>query len=156
MPILPLFLLALIAGALVPLQGGANAALGRALGNPLWASVASLVVSLIVILPVMAGLRVPMPDIAAALAQPRWVWIGGIAGIIYVTSAIFLIPVMGAAGFMVAVIAGQLIAAVLIDRFGLMGIAPKPLDLWRILGAGMVLAGATLFQFPSLQRLMAG
>ncbi|MCL4068824.1 DMT family transporter [Pseudomonas sp. GX19020] len=156
MPALVLFLIALIAGALVPFQGGANAALGRALGHPLWAAIASLIVSLICILPALIALRVPMPDPGAALAQPKWIWIGGLVGIIYVSAAIFLMPMMGAAGFMIAVIAGQLIGSLIIDRFGLLGLVPKPFDLWRVLGAGLVLGGALLFQWPGLSRMAGG
>lgn len=154
MPTLVLFLMALIVGALVPFQGGANAALGRALGHPLWASVGSLIVSLICILPALIALRVPMPDLGTAMAQPKWIWIGGLVGIIYVTAATFLMPMMGAAGFMIAVIAGQLIGSLIIDRFGLMGLVPKPIDLWRALGAGLVLAGALLFQWSGLSRMV--
>lgn len=156
MPSLILFLMALIAGALVPFQGGANAALGRALGHPLWASVASLIFSLICILPALIALRVPMPDLGTAMSQPKWIWIGGLVGVIYVTAAILLMPMMGAAGFMIAVIAGQLIGSLIIDRFGLMGLAPRPFDAWRVLGAGMVLGGALLFQWPGLSRMTGG
>ena len=76
--------------------------------------------------------------------------------IIYVSAAIFLMPMMGAAGFMIAVIAGQLIGSLIIDRFGLMGLVPKPFDLWRVLGAGLVLGGALLFQWPGLSRMAGG
>lgn len=156
MPTLVLFFIALIAGALVPFQGGANAALGRALGHPLWASVASLIVSLICIFPALVALRVPMPDLGSAMIQPKWIWIGGVVGILYISAAIFLMPMMGAAGFMIAVIAGQLIGSLMIDLFGLMGLAAKPLDLGRMLGAGLVLCGAVVFQWQGLSKMMEG
>ena len=40
-------LVALLAGAAVPFQAGANAALGRLLGHPLWATLISLAVSVL-------------------------------------------------------------------------------------------------------------
>ena len=98
-------------------------------------------------------LLVPMPDLGAATALPRWIWIGGLVGVGYVTVAIFLVPIMGAAGFIIAVIAGQLIGALLIDRLVLMGPVPKPFDLWRVLGAVLVLAGTLLFQWSGLNRM---
>ena len=52
---------ALLAGAAVPLQGASNAALGRALGHPLWATMVSLVVSMLVVLPLMGSMRVQAP-----------------------------------------------------------------------------------------------
>lgn len=52
----PLFLLvaALITGAVVPFQAGANAFMGRSLGHPLWGAAVSLLVSIICIVPIMA------------------------------------------------------------------------------------------------------
>jgi bacterial/archaeal transporter family-2 protein len=55
---------AILAGALVPIQAGANAALGRNLGHPLWATMASLAISAIAAMAVMAVLRVPAPSFA--------------------------------------------------------------------------------------------
>nr|WP_281405619.1 MULTISPECIES: DMT family transporter [unclassified Mesorhizobium] len=53
---------ALLAGAAVPFQSGANAMLGRLLGHPLWATLVSLGVSAVLIVPVMAVFRVPVPS----------------------------------------------------------------------------------------------
>lgn len=52
-------LVAVAAGAVIPFQAGANAMLGRSLGHPLWATVASLLVSLAVVLPVLPCSRRP-------------------------------------------------------------------------------------------------
>ena len=52
---------ALLAGAAVPFQGGSNAALGRMLGHPLWATLTSLLVSIVVVLPLLFVMRVPAP-----------------------------------------------------------------------------------------------
>ena len=41
-------------------------------------------------------------------------------------------------------ISGQLLAAVLIDRFGLLGIAKQPIDATRILGLVLLVAGVVL------------
>lgn len=124
---------ALIAGAVVPFQAGANASLGRALGHPLWATVISLLISLICVLPVMLAMKVSLPTFAGLSGQPKWIWVGGIAGVLYITAAILLAPRLGAAGFMTSVIAGQLIASVLIDHFGIVGFASKAITLPALL-----------------------
>ena len=36
------FIIAMVAGALVPFQAGSNAALGKAIGHPLWETMLSL------------------------------------------------------------------------------------------------------------------
>jgi len=140
---------ALIAGALVPFQAGSNAALGRALGHPLWATVASLLISLLVVLPLMLVLRTPAPTAGQAAQLPFWAWLGGVAGVIYITAALLLTPKMGAASFIVCVIAGQMLAALLINHFGLVGLPIKEANLGRIGGVGLMFIGLLLVQWSS-------
>ncbi|EBY7415778.1 EamA-like transporter family protein, partial [Salmonella enterica subsp. enterica serovar Alachua] len=64
---------ALIAGAVVPFQAGANAALGRALGHPLWATIVSLIVSIICVVPVLLAMKVSLPTFTGLSGQPKWV-----------------------------------------------------------------------------------
>ncbi|VVE75795.1 membrane protein [Pandoraea sputorum] len=144
--LLPL-VIAMLAGAVVPFQAGSNAALGRALGHPLWATVASLLVSLIVVLPVLIGMRAGLPDIGAAARGPWWLWIGGIAGVAYITAALVLTPRLGAANFIVCVVAGQVVASLIIDHFGLMGLATKPVNLARIAGVALIVLGMLVVQW---------
>ncbi len=147
-----LLLIAAFAGAAVPFQGGANAALGRALGHPLWATLASLAVSALCILPILIWLRVPLPTLTGLSGQPKWIWIGGIAGALYVTAALLLMPKLGAANFMLAVIAGQIVAALVIDWTGAVGLASRPVDATRLVGTAIVLFGAIMVQWSTLSR----
>lgn len=143
---------AAVAGALVPFQGGANAALGRALGHPLWATLISLAVSAACIIPVMTALKVPLPALGNLASQPRWVLIGGVAGVIYITAAILLMPKLGAAGFMTAVIAGQAVASLAIDHFGGVGLQARTIGSMRLAGVAMVVLGAVVTQWGALTR----
>lgn len=154
-PVVPSFLLivvAALAGAAVPFQGGANSALGRALGHPLWATLASLAVSALCILPVLMVLRVPLPTLGGLAGQPKWIWVGGIAGAVYVTAAILLMPRLGAASFMIAVIAGQVVAALVIDWTGAVGLEPRSVDGTRLVGTAIVLIGTIVVQWPAWAR----
>ncbi|MBU4609950.1 DMT family transporter [Achromobacter sp. GG226] len=139
-------LVAVAAGAAVPFQAASNAALGRALGHPLWATLASLAVSALVVLPVMLALRVPAPMLGAALHGPAWLWLGGVAGVAYITAALVLTPKLGAAGFIVAVVAGQMLASLLIDHVGAMGLPARPVGAARLLGVALILAGMVTVQ----------
>ena len=58
-----LILAAVITGAVVPFQAGANAALGRSLGHPLWGTLVSLCVSFACIVPVMLAVKVQAPTL---------------------------------------------------------------------------------------------
>ncbi|OBZ95964.1 membrane protein [Pararhizobium polonicum] len=145
---------ALISGALVPLQAGANAALGRALGHPLWATMISLAVSAICVVPVLLALRVSGPSFAGLASQPKWIWIGGIVGVIYITAALLLAPKLGAASFMTAVIAGQILASMAIDYYGLVGFEARSITGPRLAGAALVVLGVLVMQGPGLWRLI--
>lgn len=140
---------ALLAGAAVPFQAGANAMLGRLFGHPLWATLVSLMVSAVLIVPVMIAFRLPAPAIGTALKGPWWIWVGGAAGVVYVTAALLLAPRLGAASFMVAVIAGQMMASLAIDHFALMNFAHRPTGLARVGGLGLMLAGLVVFQWTN-------
>ncbi|WP_341363621.1 DMT family transporter [Thalassospira sp. SN3W] len=141
-----LIFFAILAGAFVPFQAGSNATLGRMLGHPLWATLVSLVISIAIIIPVMMAFKVSLPTFSETTKGPWWIWVGGAAGVVYITAALLLAPKLGATSFIIAVIAGQMIASLLIDHFGLVGLMPKPLNLLRISGVVMILAGLVITQ----------
>jgi len=132
---------AVIAGALVPFQAGSNAELGRALGHPLWATLVSLVVSIAIVIPIVLAMQAPAPELGRIRHLPAWAWLGGVAGAIYVSSALILVPRVGATSFMVCVIAGQLIASLLLDYFGWMNLPVREVSLGRVLGVVLVMVG---------------
>jgi transporter family-2 protein len=140
------FVLALLAGAVLPFQAAGNAAVGRALGHWLWGAFTSLTVSSLVVIAALLILRVPAPDMGKALQGPWWLWVGGVLGALYVAGAAALTPKLGAAGFLVLVVAGQIITAVLADHFGVMGLGGKPLSLARLAGVVLILCGVLLVQ----------
>lgn len=145
-----------MAGAVIPLQAGANAVLARALGHPLSAALVSLTLSALLIVPLLWLMRVPLPQASTLVGQPRWIWLGGVAGVIYLSVAVVMAPRLGAAGFMVALIAGQIVAALLIDQMGAVGFPRRPLDPLRLAGAGLVILGVLVMQGPALLRLLRG
>lgn len=138
--------LALVAGAVLPFQAAANAAVGRLAGHPLWAALVSLGVSLLVIVPALAFMRVSAPHTAAAAHGPWWLWIGGVLGALYVVAAAAITPRLGAGGFLVCVVAGQMVTAVLADHFGWMGLASRPIALSHMAGIALILGGVFLIQ----------
>ena len=141
---MPLFLaiaLSLLAGAAVPLQAGSNARLGVVLGHPFWATVVSLLVSSLAIALVMLIVKVPRPNLAGLASGPWWIWLGGLAGVFYITVALITVPRLGALNFIMAVVVGQLLVSLLIDYFGLLGLPRHMPSLQKLLGVSVVLAG---------------
>lgn len=138
---------ALFAGAVVPIQAASNAVLARHLGHPLWASAISLIISITVLIPLLFVFKVPKPNFSVELFhQPLWIWFGGIAGMIYLTSALILVPKIGSTTFFVMVIAGQLMISALIEHFGWFGMPQNSIPFGKILGKGLVIAGVLCVQ----------
>lgn len=146
---LGLLLLAVIAGAVVPFQSAINANLGRGLGHPLWATLASLLVSIIVLLPVIIALRLPLPSLDFITRAPLWMWAGGAFGVCFISLALMLLPRLGASGFIALAMAGQILASLLLDHFGLFGLAQRPMTTPRALGALLLVAAVVLIQFSA-------
>lgn len=141
MPFLIAITLSLFAGFAVPLQAGSNARLGVLLGHPFWATVISLLISGVAIALVMLVVKVPRPNLGALMGGPWWIWLGGLAGVFYITVALMVVPRLGALNFIMAVVVGQLIISLIIDYFGLLGLPRHTPSMQKIIGVSVVLAG---------------
>jgi bacterial/archaeal transporter family-2 protein len=142
---LPALLLALLAGLLLPLQAGINSHLRSSLGHPLVATLVSFLVGTVAIAALMLGLRVSIPS-AGFRTGPWWSWTGGILGAVYVLVTVVVAPRLGAATMIATIIAGQMLASLLLDHYGVAGYAPHSVNAWRIAGALLVIAGVVLIQ----------
>jgi transporter family-2 protein len=68
-------------------------------------------------------------------------------GTVYVTTSILLIPRIGAAALIAFLITGQLIAGMVIDRVGFLGVAVREISLGRLAGAGLLIVGAVMVRY---------
>lgn len=138
--------MAFVAGMLIPIQAASGGTLGRVLGSPLWGAAGALSIGVVAILLMALVLRLPLPSLPDVVRGPWWMWIGGITGAIYVVTSVALIPRTGAALFMVCVIAGQMVAALVLDHFGLLGLTAKPATWGRVIGIGVIFVGIAITQ----------
>jgi transporter family-2 protein len=141
-----LLLLALAAGVLLPVQAGVNAQLRSVVGSPLTAALVSFLVGTAGLGTAAVILRAPAALRAAWAVSPWWFWIGGLIGALYVVATIVLAPRLGAATLVAAVVAGQMIASLLLDQYGLLGFPTHPMNGLRVLGAALVIVGVILVQ----------
>jgi transporter family-2 protein len=137
---------ALLLGALLPVQVGVNARLRAVVGHPVLAAAISFAVGALALAALAAAagaLRLPA---SAAARVPWWGWTGGLLGAAYILGAILLAPRLGAAAFTAAIVAGQLLAALLVDHFGAIGFARQPVTPGRLAGAALLALGVLLVQ----------
>jgi transporter family-2 protein len=113
----------------------------------LWATLASLLVSIVVLLPIIVALRLPLPSMGFISKAPLWMWAGGAFGVCFISLALMLLPKLGASGFIALALAGQVVASLVLDHFGLFGLVERQMTLPRVLGAVLLVAGVALIQF---------
>ena len=139
-----LVLLAVIIGTLMPVQAGLNAELTRILKHPYLGAFISLTTGAIAVLILVLIKGIGMSELKRMSEVSPHLYLGGILGAIFVGSSLFFIPKMGATPMIAAFITGQLVGSVLIDHYGLLGLASTPITMTRVLGVFLLFAGLFL------------
>ncbi|MDY5846743.1 MAG: DMT family transporter [Bariatricus sp.] len=138
------FLIALISGTLMSVQGVFNTQVTKTTG--MWVSNAWVQFSAFVLC-FLVWLITGRDSIAAiAKVEPRYVLLGGVIGAGITWTVIKSMEQLGPAKAALIIVVSQLIVAYLIELFGLFGVEKEPLE-WKKIG-GMVLAliGVAVFQ----------
>jgi transporter family-2 protein len=139
--------LALLGGAVLPIQGAINARLRADLDAPVTAGAWSFVVAAGAMVAVLAlAARAPRARPSELGRVPWWGWLGGVCGAAYVTSVFLLIPEIGVAPTIALTVAGQQVASVFVDRHGLLRLPRRPITGGRLAGVATLLAGVALIQ----------
>ncbi|MEZ0542778.1 DMT family transporter [Fibrella arboris] len=136
--------LAFLTGIAISIQAGVNSNLRLALTNPLLASLISFGTGFFTLLMVHLSTGGMVPPMATLRSLAWWKWTGGVIGAVYVTTVILSVPKIGTANLVSLSVAGQLLAAVVLDHYGLLGFTQHPANGWRLLGIGLILAGVWL------------
>lgn len=140
-----LFILALIGGAFLALQGSLNAQLGLLLKNPLLASFVAFCSStcfafLVIIISVKS-----YPTSTEIQAIPKYLWFtGGFFSLIGISLYYYTIPKLGLSTMISFGLCGQLCFAVIAGHFGWFGLPPEPISLQRLMGLAAMIAGILL------------
>lgn len=144
--LMPLVLV-VVAGAAVALQPAFNGQLAALLGSPLRAALVNFTAGASVLLLLVLGMaaRSGLPDGRTLAQVPPHLWVaGGTLGAMFVATATWAAPKLGTGAFFAALVASQLIAALILDHFGWLGMAERPANAMRIIGALLLFAGAVL------------
>jgi transporter family-2 protein len=141
-----LVLFALAAGGGFSVQSVVNYNLRVTVSDPVRAAFISFLTGTVILFVFSLAIPKRWPDPATLVNAPWWIWIGGIFGVAMVLSAILVAPRLGTAVFISLVVTGQLVASLLIDHYGFLGIARHPISIWRVCGAAFLLAGVVLIR----------
>jgi transporter family-2 protein len=142
-------------GMLVAIQSRINGDLGQRLGDGVSAALISFGSGLVILLVaalVIPRIRASFGNVWRTIrtgtreqGQLRW-WqcIGGVAGAFLVATQSITVSVIGVAVFTVAVVAGQAVSSLVVDRLGFGPAGPQPYTPLRVVGAVLALAAVVL------------
>ena len=138
--------LALLGGVSVVIQQALNANLRAELNSAAWSGFASYLLGLACMALLVVMLGEPVPSAALVARIPLWAWAGGFFGAVFIGLSIIVAHKLGAAALFALVVTGQMLAAIVLDHFGWLGLAQKPIDLSRLAGVCFLIGGVVLIR----------
>ncbi|WP_337041748.1 DMT family transporter [Emticicia sp. 17c] len=135
------YIFAILCGAANSIQSGVNAELRKAINNPIFAAIISFSIGLVALILITPFFKEPIPSLASLKSLAWWKWIGGLLGAFFVTTVILIVQRIGSANMIALIVAGQLITAMTLDHFGLIGFKMHPISMWRIIGGIVTVIG---------------
>lgn len=79
--------------------------------------------------------------------QPKYMLLGGAIGAFITYTVIKGMEMLGPARAVMIIVISQLIVAYLIELFGMFGVEKQPLEIRKILGMGVAIAGIIIFKW---------
>ena len=134
----------LAAGALQALGPPMNGALRQSLTNPWLASTVSFLLVTMAMMALFACLPNPMPTAKGVAGMPWWAPVGGLLGAVAVVAGLLFVDKIGAGPFAGLTITANLVMSLLVDQFGFFGMPVHALNLGRIAGGLLLIAGVAL------------
>jgi len=138
----------IIAGADIPIMAALNAGLGTRLGNPIPAAFVLFLLALAVT--AVLTFSNPLPSKDQVIAIPIHYYLGGLFVAFYILSITWIAPKIGLGNAIFLVLIGQLVAAIIIDHYGLLIASKTSVTAARIAGVGLMVAGIYLARKPMI------
>lgn len=139
-----LLVIAMIAGVVLPVQTALNNKMALSVGSPILGALVSFIIGTLSIFTYAVVSGESLSSLTNSKNAPTVAWLGGLLGAFFVTSTIILLPRLGVAVTVSLIIAGQLIAAIVMDHYGLLGVPVKEISLFRIVGILLIVGGVIL------------
>ncbi|MBL7700118.1 MAG: DMT family transporter [Chitinophagaceae bacterium] len=138
------YLLPVFAGIAITVQSGINSQLRLAIQHPLMAAFISFVVGTAALGILLIFSKDALPGMSEYSGINWYKYTGGLLGAFVVTVTLLSVSQIGAGNMFVLIVAGQLVTAVLMDHFGVLGMKPNPVTLQKFFGICLLVAGAWL------------
>lgn len=143
---IPIAAMMFVAGLGIPVFAALNAGLGQQLGGPVAATAVTFAIGFVVAAVMLTFTG--FPSASAFTFEKPWLWIGAVVILFYATSVAFSAPRIGLGNAIFFVLLGQIVAAAIIDHFGLLGTIQSAITPKRALGLVVMAIGLYLARKP--------
>lgn len=141
-----LFILMLLIGVVLAVHLAMNSQVGAILKNPEMGNAIFWCIGAVTAIAI--GLTHWDGSVFSRLSEvPMWLLAAGAVGAALVFGIAWIIPQIGAAPAFVLMIAGQVVAGLVMSHFGLLGAPVEPISLTKLLGALLLIGGVSLVTF---------
>jgi len=136
------YLLPILAGVALTVQSGINSQLRAAIQHPLVAAFISFLVGTVALALILMLYKSAYPSFETYRSVSWYKYTGGLLGVFVVTVTLLAVARIGAANMFVLIIAGQLVTALVMDHFGILGVRENPITLQKLFGILLLVCGA--------------
>ena len=143
---LPLAAMMFAAGLGIPVFAALNAGLGQQLGGPVAATAVTFAIGFVIATAMLVFTG--FPAASTFTFERPWLWIGAVVMLFYATPVAYSAPRIGLGNAIFFVLLGQIVAAAIIDHFGLLGSIQSAITPKRALGLAVMAFGLYLARKP--------
>lgn len=134
--------IALVSGSFFPIQSAINIKLRQETSSPFVSGAISNLIGAVLMLVLAFLLRRTFPiSLPETTSSNWWMWLGGVLSALIVTTSIVVPSIIGYGTYISIFLTGQLVMALLIDHFGLLGATNIPVHPRHVIGIILMILG---------------
>lgn len=139
------FLIALISGALMSVQGVWNTKVTEA--SSVWTANTFVQFTAFLVCIIVWIVKDRAPLVNVLQVEPKYMLLGGVLGAFITLTVIMSMDTLGPAKAVMLIVISQLLVAYLIELFGLFGVEKQPFMWRKVLGAAIAVIGFVIFKW---------
>ncbi len=139
------FLIAVLSGALMSIQGVWNTQVTKQSGLWLTSALVQFTALLVCLAAWLIKERTPVTTLLEV--QPKYMLFAGVIGAFITITVVKSMDMMGPSKAVLCIVISQLLLAYVIELFGMFGVEKQPFEWRKLIGALIAVAGIALFKW---------
>lgn len=137
--------IALLSGALMSVQGVFNTGVTKS--SSIWAANIFVQATALLVCVIIWGITDRLPLASVFKVEPKYMLLGGAIGAFITFTVIKSMDMLGPAKAVMLIVIAQLIIAYLIEVLGIFGVEKQPIEVRKIIGMLIAIAGIVMFKW---------